>query len=492
MAHGKPLVYKPTDFQRHLWKYHKLTDASAEASEREGRNRYEAFGDFSDEVFHRLYAEQEDKLPEPAPGADVFVKLHDEMEKIPEMADFRTKCTGNERWAGIGAAAVIDTLVDKVTPPAEKIEDARDSEEIEEMLRQLIEGANTPEQAEALQELLDEQTDPSNPTGAPVRKAKAAEAASLVDETEVRSAVRAAMKQANEQIEAEEQMVDAFSFGMEQHSGRASRNRAHRELSQVVGNSERLKRIAELAGRMRRIAQEQQRQKPKRGTDEVTGIEQGADLGKLVPSQLLYATDEVEMVFAAKLHERALLQVEMSKTPKKEQGPIVMVIDSSGSMEQGDADIWAAAVGLAFAEIAFTQKRALAFIHFGSTVLRTDVFASWDNIDRSAVLDSVSFFASDGGTNFMDPLDKAVDVIRNTGAFTEADIVMITDGCSAVSDDFLQRWEQSRRELEFKCYSILVGGSTYVDTNEKFSDEVVLLADVLANDESMHKFFKAV
>jgi len=489
---SEPLVYKPSGFQRHLWKYHKMVDQAAEQSDRVGRDRYEAFSDFSSEVFHRLYAEQPDKLEEPATGADVFVKLHERIDELPEVEDFRQRSKGNERWAGIGTAAVIDTLLDSVPAPEEPVEDLRGDEDVIEYLERLRDKAETDEEREALQETIDEQLDPSNPNGLPARKQRNEQAASMLDDTDVRNAIREAMKKANEQVDAEERLVDAFSFGMEPHSGRKARMAVHKKLASVVNQNSRLKRIAELAGRMRRIAMEQQRQKPQKGTDEVTGVECGDELRKMVPAEALYTDDDIDLVFASKLHERSLLQFEMSKTPKKEQGPIVMVVDSSGSMSAGDADVWAAAVSLAFLEIAYKQKRAFAIVHFGRNVLRVDTFTKWADIDREEVLAAVSFFAADGGTNFMEPLSEAVKKIRDTGAFSEADIVMVTDGNASVDDSWLAQFKAAQRELSFSVYSILVGSYTDADTNKLFSDETVHLDEVLRNDEAMHKFFQRV
>ncbi len=367
---GKPLVFNATDYQRHLWRYHKLTDEAAEASEREGRKRYEAFQDFAGEVYHRMYADSPERLVDPAPGSEVFVRMHNLMDDIPEMDDFREKCKGNERWAGIGTAAVIDTLLEHVEPPVEKVEDLRGDDDVKQYMERLVKEEADDENREKLKELLDEQMDPKNPDGFAARKERAKEAANIIDDTDVRNAFRAAIGKASGKIEEEENILDSFSVGMDKHSGRKARINIHRKLAKIIAGNDRLKRIAQLAGRLRRIAMEQQRQKPQNGTDEVTGIEFGDDLRKMVPSEALWADEETDAVFAKKLHEHSLAQFELSKTPKKEQGPIVMLVDSSGSMSCGDADVWAAAVCLAFSEIAHQQKRAFAIIHFGRNTIR--------------------------------------------------------------------------------------------------------------------------
>lgn len=485
------LVYEVSEWQKHLWKYHKMVEQNAENAERVGRERYEAFPSFAEEIFHRMFSEKPERLEHPADGSEVFQRLHDKIDEIPEMESLRQRCKGNENWSGIGTTAVIDTLMAEMPAPDKKVEDLRGDEDVEKYLREAIENAQTEEDRQFLEETLESQMDPNVPGSLAERREAAEQAAEALDDTQIRNAIRKAAQQAEERIAEEEAMMDSLSFGMDPHSGQKARMAVHKKLSKILGENKRIKEIAKLAGRMRRIAMEQQRQKPQKGTDEVAGVELGSNINKMVPSEALFMDDEVEMVFATKLHEHSLAQFELSKIPKKEQGPVVMLIDSSGSMG-GGPDIWAAAVALAFLEIAFKQKRPFAICFFGGRVLKTEMFSDWSKINHADILDTVSFFAADGGTNFEDPLCEGIKLIEAAGSFAEADIIMVTDGVASVSHQFLTNWKKKKLELDFSCYSILVGGSTEKETNRKFSDETELLNDVLRDDESMHKFFKRV
>ncbi|MCK4791880.1 MAG: VWA domain-containing protein, partial [Desulfobacteraceae bacterium] len=436
-----------------------------------------------------LYAANEQPLEQPAEGTDVFVDFHGRISELPEVKDLRERCVGEERWAGIGAASIVDTLLADVEAPSSPVEDMRGDVDVREALEAMMGGADTDEQKEAIREILKENA------GELQGKADASAAASnMMDDTQIRNSVRKAVQLANERIDQEQKMMDSFGVdaGTGAHSGRTARRNLSKKLSTLCANNERLREIAELAGRLKRIAMEQQRQKPRKGTDEVAGIELGADLRKVIPPQFLFADEEVEGIFAAKLYEHSLVQIEMSKQPKKEQGPIVVLQDSSGSMRGNCADTWAAAVSLAFLKIAHKQKRPFAIIHFGASVLRTDVFGTWSEFNHDKLMESVSYFAADGGTNFEPPLREAVSIIRNTGAFIDADIVMLTDGRARVDGDFMCDWKKDKSELGFNCYSILIGDYTSVETNKMFSDDVVHLKDVLSDDEAMHKFFKEV
>ncbi len=479
------LCYDVTPYQRNLWRYRKMVEPGLRDSERSGEERYEAFPSFAGEIFHRLYADEPKQLDEPAIGADVFSNKHDEIGKLPEFEDLRGQCLGNEEWAGVGTGAIIDTLLDQVDAPADQVEDPCSDINAEGMVKELLARAN-PEDKEAIEEAVAEIR------GRIKEKTDAAKlAAAMTDPSQVRRAVRDGCKKAKEEIEERKRFISAFA-GANQHDGRGARKDAGRKLAGMVKDNDRMKRIAELAGRLRRIALDQQSRKPRRGTEEVAGIELGADLSRIVPTEILYTEEGIEGVFARKLFEHSLVQLEMSKTPRKEQGPIVVLLDSSGSMRGNNADAWAAAVALAFLEIARKQKRAFAIVHFGSKVLWINQWAARVQMSIESIVEAVNFFAADGGTDFQGPLLEGIKIIKTQGGFEKADIVMVTDGYAAVSNDWLTRYKQKKEQLDFRCFSILVGGSTNVATSELFSDEVVLLDDALASDEAMHKFFKEV
>ncbi len=487
------LIYNPTDFDRHLWSDHTVGDKSAARAESDGRMRYEAFPDFAGEMFHYFHADEPRRMDEPAPGAEVFEKLDQAMRDVPEVADLRAQTVGNDAWAGSVTTAMIDELLHKVTPPsAGQVEDVRGDEEAIEYLERLLEDAEEggdAEQAEAIEEILNEIVD-----GLDAKRDAAAAAADEMDVTEIRQAVRAAAKTAEKTIAKEQAMIDSYGIGLGEHSGRRAQMKVGAKLAKIVGDNDRLRKIAELAGRLRRIASEEQRRKPRFGSGERVGRRFDNDLSKLCFRELVYGAPGLRHIFAAKYAERSLACVEKADKQKDHKGPIVMVLDSSGSMKSGDADVWAAAVCLAFAQIAVEQNRAFAIVHFGSTVLRTDVFEGRADMTPERITEAVNFFEACGGTEFEPCLDHAVEIIRDQGSFQKADIVMVTDGQARISTKWMGRWNGAREELDFSCYSILVGSYCPSDggVNRQFSDDTVYLAEALRDEKKMHGFFGKV
>jgi len=483
------LCYDVSDYQRCLWRYRKLVDGNAEAAERAGKKQYEAFPDFSGEIFHKLYADEAKPLEEPVPGSEPFQKMHEEMDKLPELSDLRDRCKGDEEWSGIGTGAIIDTLLNKVDKKDdEQVEDLRDDLDAMSVMQRLLENTTDESQRDAIRHTINEiHSQIDNKQG------EAELTANLMDESQVRSAVREACQKAMKEIEEREHAYDSFMAGVGAHGGRQAKRNASKLIGQALTSNERVRRIAMLAGRLRRIAIEQQRQKPRRGTDEITGVELGHDISKMVPSEALYTEPELELVFARKLMERSLQQFELNKAPPKQQGPIVVLLDSSASMIHNNADAWAAAVTLSFLEIANRQKRAFAIVHFGSDVLRVDDWSAKKAVPLEELLEAVSFFEADGGTNFETTINKGVTMIEKHGSFKNADIIMVTDGQASITDDWLKRFKMKKELLDFSLYSIVIGLEDVAWlSNVLFSDEVISLGDVLDDDKEMHRVFGRV
>ena len=75
-------------------------------------------------------------------------------------------------------------------------------------------------------------------------------------------------------------------FGQGRGTNQISEGAAYRELATRLKADTRLRRIAQVAGRFRRIALTKRRQRVRHGADEVNSIEQGGDIARLLPVEL--------------------------------------------------------------------------------------------------------------------------------------------------------------------------------------------------------------
>ena len=108
--------------------------------------------------------------------------------------------------------------------------------------------------------------------------------------------------------------------------------RAIAALFQRVRNDPALRKISELAGRFRRVAQSKQRQKVSHGLDDVVGVEPGGDVGRLLPSELVkLAVPELELDTLRRIVDHQALCREHHAVEPVGKGPILIVADESGA-----------------------------------------------------------------------------------------------------------------------------------------------------------------
>jgi len=204
---------------------------------------------------------------------------------------------------------------------------------------------------------------------------------------------------------------------------------------------------------------------------------------------MLLGDEYTELTFFKKYLERSLIQYKLEEAPEKTRGPIVICLDSSGSM-RGAPEIWSKAIFLAVASIAKKQKRDLQVIHFGGEVKR--IYNFIDGVfDPLKVIECAEYFAHDGGTNFDDPLDVAFTIIKQHKNMKEADILFITDGICEISD--VPFFQNLKKEQEISIYTILIaqGGSELYGSDDinKLSNSVTTISDFAQDEEAKEILF---
>lgn len=290
------------------------------------------------------------------------------------------------------------------------------------------------------------------------------EAAEGIDEAlqgsqnDLRRGASQAASQAKDQVEQLEASVS--SFGTD--PGELSRMPAQKrfELAARIAQNEKLKQLADKVGRMIRFALGENARKIVHGRDEVHEIELGNDLALVLPSELGYlANEESEMIFFKKYVERELLQYQLRGTEKVAKGAMIVMIDSSGSMF-GHPETWAKAVGIALLNIAAKQGRDFYGIIFSSA--RDPLYECYFPKGIAPIEEVLDFaeYMYGGGTDFEHPIGRAVEILEKQFQAEEAqkgDLVLVTDGECAVSDDWRDRYFNAKDELAFRLYGCLIG-----------------------------------
>jgi len=281
-------------------------------------------------------------------------------------------------------------------------------------------------------------------------------------------AIGKALSQAEEEVELAHESAAALGFG----KGQPGSNDAKRigAIYKRVRSSKMLHKICNLAGKFRRLAQAKQRQKTKHGFDELLGLKADNDLGRILPQELVALLDPVlEQDVLRRFMERQLWCRAFQGSEPVGRGPIIIVLDESGSMV-GERNHAAKALALALAWIARQQKRWCALIAYsgdsGERILPLPL-GKWDEV---ALMDWLEAFIGQGSD-----LDVPV---REMPKFYESlkapkgktDLIFLTDAACNISGKLAKIFIDWKRSVQAKLITLVID-SEPVDL-AKISDEV--------------------
>jgi uncharacterized protein with von Willebrand factor type A (vWA) domain len=154
-----------------------------------------------------------------------------------------------------------------------------------------------------------------------------------VDKKEFQQDVHGLVSQAQNITQETNDFIEAWGLGSDANYSKRS-YKEKMDLLHRLRNSPKLRMIAKLAGRYKKIAMQRQHQKIKKGTNEIYSIKQGKDLGKILPSELMKLSDPItETLFFKDYAEGKTLQYETRSKAKQVKGPIVVAMDESYSMD---------------------------------------------------------------------------------------------------------------------------------------------------------------
>jgi VWA domain-containing protein len=367
-----------------------------------------------DELFERLYAGEAEPMPEAqrtSPLADWAKRIHDTIAQLPAFERLAQDCRGRADEA----AMAVEALMNELRP-----------DETADVLRRSI---------------------------------------------------RAGCGKA---MEAVEQLRDALD-GLEHVGfgtsppGTPGTGEPARSLAARLRDDARLRRIAQLAGRFRRIAGGKRRSRVRHGADEMVDIEQGANMGRLLPLELAQLVHpRTRLLTLRNMVELLCLQYRLEGKETLGKGPLVVAIDKSGSME-GDKDIWATAVALALLDVARHEKRPFALLCFDGAVKHESIV-----LPGAALPEAALFVPADGGTDIDKAVRRSLEIIeQRPGALREADVVLVTDGGSDPAG------APELRERAAKLGVTVLGIAIDVEPSrlEPWCDEVIAAHDMSRVDE---------
>jgi uncharacterized protein with von Willebrand factor type A (vWA) domain len=407
------------------------------------------FDAFVDETYHRLYDRQPNRLEdlEIKPENKIWIAIHQQMTELEAFQQFSHRLNGDEFLAGIGTTAICTAIAEMLPEPPQQLEDP---EQIRKQIRgifDLLEGQPPTLEIKQMVQSLKQK-------GFEARKA-CEDYADAIAETKIETTLIIGIAKAEAEIQTIEASLATFGGGADRTTEEKLKVADKLQLAQRLQASPKLQAIAQLAGKKIAIAAKMQRSKVMEGRTEMVGVTTGNDLTRLLPCELIKLTiPALFPIFAQGFIERSLLQRQLISREPLAKGPIVICLDSSGSM-QGEPEILSKAVALALLSIAVMQRRHCRILHFTDEVMRVDDFAGGFP-EPNQVLDCIEKFYNGSDTSFTAALTGAFESIKQHEHSKKADVILITDGLDHPTPDFIQDWQQNKKEYEFSCYGILI------------------------------------
>ena len=255
------------------------------------------------------------------------------------------------------------------------------------------------------------------------------------------------------------------------------------DLGRRLADNPKLQKLAKVFGRMRENALAVRRKVLDRADQEMFEVGRHRsldDIARLVPHELVALSHPLlKRDFQRRLLDGGLLTYSLKGVDSHGHGPIVVCLDTSSSM-QGDKEIWSKAVTLTFVEIARRQRRRCHVVCFADAAALKEFDMNprthWQ-VALDETMDLAEHF-SGGGTDFMAPLDAALEKL-STREMRRADVVLITDGECAVDAEWRDEFHRAKKKKNFSLYAILIDrGSARSDTVEDLADRISRISEL--------------
>lgn len=276
-----------------------------------------------------------------------------------------------------------------------------------------------------------------------------------------------------------------------------------KKYNQLIEKDESIRELADLLGRYRKTEKEveeafysetiiKQEWKIRHAQkNEFVGIRESDDLNTLLPVEMsLLADVDTETNFYKKFAEKKLLtydynnllsvsenkSTEISKEKEDNKGPIILCVDTSGSMK-GTPEQVAKMLSFALLKIAMKENRKCYLISFSTEISTLDLSTLPDSIDNLIDFLSMSF---SGGTDAAPAFEQALNLIQEED-FRKSDILFISDFVMSEIEDELGDLIKGAQSNETSFHSLIIGSSGNNKVLDIFDNHWVYQADDLSS-----------
>lgn len=253
------------------------------------------------------------------------------------------------------------------------------------------------------------------------------------------------------------------------------------ELAKVLGRQNRAQASFEKELRDKVVVNTEWNPKPAyRG--EINGLRYSNDISSVLPAELaLLRNPATKKLFQLKFAQKQLLSFdyqndvpesvsrteseEVSVEKKEPKGPIIICVDTSGSMHGMPENI-AKTITFALSKIAIEEERKCYLISFSTGIETLDLsdFKKGESLQKLVHFLEMSF---NGGTDASPALQHAVEMLQTDG-YKNADVLMISDFVMGNLPSNLVDSIHAEKEKNTEFYSLVIGTSGNQSTIDCF------------------------
>lgn len=261
-----------------------------------------------------------------------------------------------------------------------------------------------------------------------------------------------------------------------------------------LAKDEGVKRLCDLLGKIERQAKESTLETIRQtefisatcpdpdGNEEIVGITLAKDLERILPSELaLLSNPASEVLFDVKFVESNLLcfdfvgtqsvaeEIQVDKqiesTQTEEKGPIIICVDTSGSMH-GQPETIAKAITLYLANKAHQEDRPCYLINFSTQITTHDLSKGYSFKTLINFLQA-SFY---GGTDVTPAIKHGIKIMEQD-KFKKSDMIIISDFIMNTLPASVIESISKLKSAENKFYSLCIGEAFLSEARPDYFDE---------------------
>lgn len=362
----------------------------------EAKQMFPEYSKFSQEVFSRMFGDNKNKIGEVKYWNRWAERTHQAITDIPEAQKLAENVRGDSELA----LAVTTSLVQKVFETLPKDTPLEDGDSLKDQINYLN-SSDIPDAPFKAAKIMD-------------RILKNEEAAKDLDEAFSEDVIRAVLrKEIDSLTEFTETMQGFGGVGNKDCGVNPENTKRYLKLYDRLKYDKSLKKLLDLCGMMQNLYRSEKKKTPVYERSEYSDITRGADLSRILPSEL-----GMEELFDVKFIKNELMMHDVKTKDSLHAGPVMLALDFSGSMLYNDNYLVAQAVAVTLFNQLKKEKRDFQACLFGNSIIYEFSHT------RGDIFEFIEFVPNAGEGTDATPVMEWIAEKR----IKDSDVIIVTDG----------------------------------------------------------------